>query len=1037
MASPSSGRGWFTGLVVTTLVGREHQLAQLALAVERARDGRGSLTAILGEAGVGKSQLCAELVRGARTEGLRVGWVSCWESAGLGQLWPWHALLAQLGGESSRPVSGESDPGVARDRSVSRVVDDLGLAVGDEACVVVIDDLQWADPSSLRVLTHLMTVLPAIPVAVVVAVRTGGGTVPESVELVARRADVVHLGGLGASDLCQLASVVLGDAVDAAIGQRLFQLTGGNPLFAIELVRAAHGHGGVSDLFEADPHVPPTVRAVLGERLGELSAPCRDVVAAVAAVAQETSFAVLADVTGRGRDELLGAVDEAVDQGILDTPEVGWYRLAHPLLRNVVYDALSVAQRAELHGRIARALAEHHERGQLVDPAVLSHHYFCAALAGEVSNAVRVSIEAAEAAMQACAFDDAVDLYGRALAAAALDPAEVDVAPLLVGSGRARLAAGDRNGGRTDLLRAADLARSSGALGLLAEAALAMAGPGFEVPLFDEDQLGLLEEALRASEGLDDRTRALLSARLSVALSLGGQDERRELLATTAVELAESLADPTVQVHALAAHCDVLAGPAHLAQRSADAAQIVRLAGAGGGSSGELLGRRLRIVAALERGDLAAATDEIRRYERAAHGAGPARYGWYVPLWRATLAAAGVTGEDHGGLSTEAEQLGRRSGSPNAEILVATQRWFALLNQGAVDEAVATLESAMDLTSVGMLDPREVPYFARHRLETSRLAEARKLVDGAAAALRAMPQDSEWLPTLVQFAELAHRLGGHDLVPWLYDALVPFGDQWAVEGIGAYTHGPAHRHLGLLASLLGRRSDAEAHFDRALSTARQQGAAAIEALILTDRATALGTPDPTRPDRRLSATEAPSGQQPEFRIVGDVWHLVYDGDSCSIRDNKGMRDLAALLAAAGREIAVVDLAAEAGPPPPEGDLGPSIDARARDAYRLRLVDLDEALDEADQRGDVHRCGLLAAERDALLAELAHAYGLGGRDRPQGDRAERARTAVTSRIRYAIRRIGQHHPALARHLDASIRTGRFCAYRPDRPIDWRL
>jgi hypothetical protein len=154
-----------------------------------------------------------------------------------------------------------------------------------------------------------------------------------------------------------------------------------------------------------------------------------------------------------------------------------------------------------------------------------------------------------------------------------------------------------------------------------------------------------------------------------------------------------------------------------------------------------------------------------------------------------------------------------------------------------------------------------------------------------------------------------------------------------------------------------------------------------------------------------------------------------------------------LLAAPGREFAAVELAAERSAAPAAhvpagelhepGDLGEVVDAQARAAYRRRLLALDEEEADADARGDQRRSVALAAERDALLAQLSAAYGLGGRARRAGHPAERARTAVTARIRDALRRIEAAHPELGAHLRHSVSTGTFCRYRPEPPTTWRL
>ena len=121
----------------------------------------------------------------------------------------------------------------------------------------------------------------------------------------------------------------------------------------------------------------------------------------------------------------------------------------------------------------------------------------------------------------------------------------------------------------------------------------------------------------------------------------------------------------------------------------------------------------------------------------------------------------------------------------------------------------------------------------------------------------------------------------------------------------------------------------------------------------------------------------------------------------------------------------------------EGDLGDVVDAAARAAYRARLTDIEVELADADVAGDPSSSLRLSLERDALVEQLSQAYGLGGRPRRAGDPAERARSTVTARVREAIRKIESVEPALGRHLSRAVRTGRFCSYDPETPVEWQL
>ena len=128
---------------------------------------------------------------------------------------------------------------------------------------------------------------------------------------------------------------------------------------------------------------------------------------------------------------------------------------------------------------------------------------------------------------------------------------------------------------------------------------------------------------------------------------------------------------------------------------------------------------------------------------------------------------------------------------------------------------------------------------------------------------------------------------------------------------------------------------------------------------------------------------------------------------------------------------------ETGCAPGLGDAGEVLDHQARAEYRQRLADLRGELDEATRWGDLGRTASLREEIEFLRDELSGAYGLGGRARKAADVSDRARKAVTSRIREAIARIGKEHTALALHLGNAIHTGTFCCYRPERSINWEL
>ena len=1015
------------------------------------------MVVVSGEGGIGKTRLCEEVAAVAQARGAGVAWAACWESGGLPPFWPWLQLLDQLGTPLGPTPASDDTPAVARAELFARVSETVRQAARARPWLIVLDDLQWADPGTVRLVAHVEPVLRSVATLLVVTVRETDSAPVSLLSPVLRNALRIRLDGLSLDELADLVHGLTGARPDHDVNNALHRATAGNPLFALEMVRRLDREGRLDQLAtSSDLPVSPTVRAVLDEHLADLSDPCRELLAIAAVIGREFPLGLVADVAGRDRLDVMTALEQAVNGGVVAATGIGRYQFTHPLLRSVVHDDIGVARRVRLHTRIGEVLEAEAARGGDVDLAALSFHYLNAAPGGTAAKAIDYAVRAAQAAMTALGYEDAVALYDRALSAHDLDPTSSDRGQLLLGLGEAKAACGDSQGARAAFLGAADHARRTERWADVATAALGLAGSGFEVALFDEQQLALLEEALTHAGDDDPALRSRLSARLSVALSLAGQERRRASLSDDAVRLAHAGRDGAALAGAFAARCDARAGPADVRLRSADAAEIIRIGKERGDRGTELLGRRLRLVAALEAGDVQAVDGEIGAFASVADWLRQPQYQWYVPLWRAMRAAMQGRLQERRHLAAEAEEVGRAAGSVNTAVLLVAHEWFSAVEAGEYETAVAELDRRMPPGTFHELGPQLVPVLAVRGVLSGRTEEARAVLDGAVDALAASPRDSEWLTMTAQTADAVFRLGGHDLARWLYEQLAPFADLWSVDGIGAYAHGPVHRQLGQLAALLGHSDVAATQFDAAIAGNRRAGADLLVARTLLERGLALDDDSALRSaldlyralgvERRAEETAAlirpaPSaslaGDANVFRHEGAVWVIRFAGRQSTVRDAKGVRDIARLLAQSGREVAALDLAGEGGRARAGGDLGDVVDADARAAYRARLVELEEELDEADAAGDTERSARAAAERDALTAQLAGAYGLAGRPRRAGDPAERARTAVTARIRDAIRRIQAVHPELGRHLSRSIRTGTLCVYDPDEAVPWEL
>ena len=171
-----------------------------------------------------------------------------------------------------------------------------------------------------------------------------------------------------------------------------------------------------------------------------------------------------------------------------------------------------------------------------------------------------------------------------------------------------------------------------------------------------------------------------------------------------------------------------------------------------------------------------------------------------------------------------------------------------------------------------------------------------------------------------------------------------------------------------------------------------------------------------------------------FRKVNQLWHMTFEGTSVQLPEVKGFVDLAVLLARPRVEAHCTQLM---GIPVRMDDGERVIDERARREYETRIRDLQEAVADAEAMNDLGRRESLEAELDELTAHLAKALGLGSRTRTVNTPVDRARSAVTWRVRSAIRKIETAHPSLGRHLSHSVRTGTFCCYEPEKEQIWRL
>jgi hypothetical protein len=989
------------------LVGRSDVLAQLGRAVADAAVGRGRLVLLTGEAGIGKTSVAAQAAADAPSLA---------------------RLLPELPGATAPPAAAD-EPATARFRLLDEVTAVLLAAAEDRPLVVILEDLQWADPPSLQLLDFLARRLPAAR-ALVLATYRDLDTAPDDPAAplladLAARATVVPLPALSEAEVARLVAGMLGGRPEPALVADLRRRTGGNPFFVQQVTRLlaaqAGGPGGPGRGVPAG--IPLGVREAIRRRLARLSPACAELVTAAAVAGPECTAALLARITGAPPEAVRDLLEEAVRAHVLTAPTgpLRPYRFAHDLFREAILEELDGPARARLHLAVGRALEAEGDAGG-VPPAQLASH-FAQAGTGAADEAVRYGALAAAEATRRLAHEEAARLWARALEV-------LDGSPradggrrteLLLALAAARRRAGDLAGSRQACVRAAELARRAGHPDGLARAALAMQAVGTRSwPTLVQDTVPLLEEAAAALGDQDTPLRARVLASLARELAWNGMDiPRAARFADAAMATARAAGDRATLAACLLARHNAGWGPGNAADRLALATQVAELAGQG--RDLELLAeaRVLRTADLLELGDPAFAV-ELAEFLRVAADLEQPRLR-YAALARRAMQALLAGRDDEGErLVAEAATLGREIGEPDAADVE-----FAQL-RGLQGRRAELLPLARALF---LEDSPPGRYF----LATTLLEEGdRAGAEAVAAPLfdlpapSALPADRMWVQSVAFASELAAALGARAACRWLHDALLPHADGAVVVGVAIAFRGAVAHYLGLLAAALDRPEEARAHFEHALAVHERLGARTWAA----------------RSRQELAGDgRSPAGGQ-VFRRDGTLWTLGYAGRTVRMRDAKGLRDLAALLAAPGRLVPAAELvAAAAGEAAVPADLrlgaDEVLDDRARHELRARLLDLEEEIEEADRWHDQERAARATAERDALVAELAAAAGLGGRARRLGDQSERARKTVTARIRDVIGRVERLHPALGAHLRASVTTGTFCSYSPPAPTAWEL
>jgi class 3 adenylate cyclase/tetratricopeptide (TPR) repeat protein len=828
--------------------GRSAELSVLEESRKRAHAiGRPHVVFVAGEAGMGKTMLVAQFARAAHGEGSVVLFGHSDEDLGIAYQ-PWIEALSPLVRrgdpvfvEGLRPaqktalarllpdVKAEgtrvADQDTERLLLLEAVTELLGAASTSSPVLLVLDDLHWADNSSLQLLRHVIASATEMDLTVACSYRdTDLGRGDALTKLLAdlhREATVsrIALSGLEDIEIIELMTAAAGHELDAdsvGLAHALRRETDGNPFFTAELLRHLAETGGIvvgddgrwtvaGELDELG--LPSSVRDVVGRRVQRLGEEALRILCLAAVIGREFDVRMLAALADMDEDLILDFVDTAVAASVLtERGEADRYGFSHALIQHTLYEELSPGRRQRAHQRIALALEAEARDDDPALVAELARHWIAATRPTDLNKAVSYARKAGDLAREALAPDDAIRWYRQALdlVERQTHPDDAQRASLLAALGTVQCQSGEPDFEDT-LVSAAILAEQLDDYEVLVAAAF-----GFQVwhgMLVGSDKA---RRVLRAALGRTGPEPTPIRARLllQLALSYDGSDwQTRRDLSTEAVDIAREAGDDATFVWVVPRLLSIL-GPDRFDQQMSDIGVALPIAERNGDPALCFGLGVARMWAAYQSAEIPQVDAVITDLQQLAETMGLAN-----PLYQ--LATYEVGRQLLAGNVAEAEaandralELGTAAGEPQTlsaygGLLVAIRQ-----HQGRVEEIADLLISAARENPGTPALRSAIPSIL---CDLERFDEAREWFESDASEGFDYPYDAAWLAAMVNVTDTAAALGDRRACETLIERLAPFADKVVTAGVTVLL-GALARPLGRAAGVLGRYDEAEAWF---------------------------------------------------------------------------------------------------------------------------------------------------------------------------------------------------------------------------------
>ncbi len=857
------------------LVGRTRILDQLKGELDLAAEGELRIALLVGEGGVGKTRLAAELAASrddvtvlyGRSEPDEVRpfriWSGLLQSAvrQLGDIDPadivggdgptLSRLLPDLARRMNLPAPGPtSDLESERQALFGAVMRMIGRFSARRPMLIILDDLHWADQSTLRLLASMAGDNPLRSILALGIYRDtelpADSRLPETLTQLQRRLPTTRL-SVEALDEDEVKEMIAG-RLDESLAPIIRDQTGGNPFFIEQLVRNLQESG------ENHPSaVPPEIREIITQRVSRLPDGGAELLGRAALIGRDFDLEILQRTTNEEEDRIIELLDAAAAAGLLDESGSvpGRYTFVHALVRSALRDELSLTRRAAIHRRIGEALELRnqnrfgHQRDE--DLSTLAWH-FTQAGPVEADRAIRYATLAARQAEERLAYDEAVGFYDGAVAACRADE-PVDhtlLAELLLNRAEAEWRMALLPKAVATFSEAAEAARESGVPELFARAANGVSWGSWEA--FDnvrDTPISLLSEALELLPPGDSPLRAETMANLShLKFFSGDPDDDATQMGADAIEMAEKLDDQTYFRVIVSLHFYLLQSTG-AEERLAAADRALQIAEDSEDREDVAEALALRAVMLTKSGRGAESAADIARHEALSKTLPQIRNTNYsLQAARAFLEGRWADGERITELALAGEHM-----PPSARIaMIDALHYMDYAQRGKLGEVVEILELEASVARSWNTWPAWEAGLALGYWQAGDKEKALRQVESVDyEEVRKITRMPLIKPVFCSAASmLAVAMNDAERASVITDLMADMEDLWTIFGPGAPTFGPVNLLRGELFLLQDRNREAATALENAVVTCEAMNARpclARSELALAEALERIGNPD--------------------------------------------------------------------------------------------------------------------------------------------------------------------------------------------------